>query len=71
MARQNKLLLNIDQNTTNEEKAIGRHNLGLADVAHTGSYNDLSDKIYLESSTEIKNIEIYKTSDRSKVWVNP
>ena len=44
MARQNKLLLNIDQNTTNEEKAMGRHNLGLADVAHTGSYNDLSDK---------------------------
>lgn len=44
MARQNKLLLNIDQNTTNEEKIMGRHNLGLADVAHTGSYDDLSDK---------------------------
>jgi len=37
----------------------------------TDAYLGDSDKIYLESSTEIKNIEIYKTSDRSKVWVNP
>lgn len=40
--RQNKLLLNIDQGTTNDEKAMGRHNLGLATVAATGSYSDLS-----------------------------
>ena len=44
MARQNKLLLNIDQQTTNEEKAQGRANLGLATVAATGSYSDLSNK---------------------------
>ena len=44
MARQNKLLLNIDQQTTNEEKAQGRANLGLATVAASGSYNDLSNK---------------------------
>lgn len=41
-ARQNKLLLNIDQGTTNDEKAMGRHNLGLATVAATGNYSDLS-----------------------------
>lgn len=35
------------------------------------AYLSESDKIYLGNSTEIKNIEIYKTSDRSKVWVNP
>lgn len=58
MARQNKLLLNIDQNTTNEEKAMGRHNLGLADVAHTGSYNnqqgDLGDSsnIWIQNSSK-------------------
>jgi len=44
MARQNKLLLNIDQQTTSEEKAQGRANLGLATVAASGSYNDLSNK---------------------------
>lgn len=44
MARQNKLLLNIDQQTTNEEKAQGRANLGLATVAATGNYSDLSGK---------------------------
>lgn len=42
MARQNKLLLNIDQQTTSEEKAQGRANLGLATVAATGNYGDLS-----------------------------
>lgn len=42
MSRQNKLLLNIDQQTTNEEKAQGRANLGLATVAATGNYSDLS-----------------------------
>lgn len=42
MSRQNKLLLNIDQQTTNEEKAQGRANLGLATVAATGNYGDLS-----------------------------
>ena len=37
----------------------------------TDAYLDHADKIYLYNSTEIKNIEIYKTSNRSKVWVNP
>lgn len=40
--RQNKLLLNIEQGTTSEEKAMGRLNLGLATVAATGNYSDLS-----------------------------
>lgn len=42
MARQNKLLLNIDQNCTADEQAQGRANLGLATVAATGNYSDLS-----------------------------
>lgn len=42
--RQNKLLLNIEQGTTSEEKAMGRLNLGLATVAATGSYSDLTGK---------------------------
>ncbi len=42
--RQNKLLLNIEQGTTSEEKAMGRLNLGLATVAATGSYGDLTNK---------------------------
>ena len=41
------------------------------DGGSTDAHLDLADKIYLYNSTEIKNIEIYKTSDRSKVWVNP
>ena len=40
--RNNKLLLNIEQGTTSEEKAMGRLNLGLATVASTGSYSDLT-----------------------------
>lgn len=40
--RNNKLLLNIEQGTTSEEKAMGRLNLGLATVAATGNYSDLS-----------------------------
>ena len=42
MDRTNKLLLNIDQNTTSEEKAMGCHNLGLATVASSGAYGDLT-----------------------------
>lgn len=42
MERQNKLLLNMNQNCTPAEQAQGRANLGLATVAATGNYSDLS-----------------------------
>lgn len=44
MAKQTKLAVNLAQDFTADEKAQGRANLGLADVAASGSYNDLSDK---------------------------
>ena len=44
MAKQTKLAVNLAQDFTAEEKAQGRANLGLAEVAASGSYNDLSDK---------------------------
>ncbi len=39
-----KLLTNCVQNLTPTEQKTGRDNLGLADVAASGSYNDLTDK---------------------------
>ena len=39
-----KLLTNCVQNLTPTEQKQGRDNLGLADVAASGSYNDLTDK---------------------------
>ena len=44
MERQNKLLLNMNQNCTPAEQAQGRANLGLADVAASGNYNDLTNR---------------------------
>ena len=44
MERQNKLLLNMNQNCTTAEQAQGRANLGLADVAASGDYNDLTNR---------------------------
>lgn len=42
MDKQTKLAVNLQQDFTEAEKAQGRANLGLATVASTGSYNDLS-----------------------------
>ena len=42
MDKQTKLAVNLQQDFTEAEKAQGRANLGLAQVASTGSYNDLS-----------------------------
>lgn len=44
MSKINKVLYNVDQSadTTDTEKKTARDNLGLADVAASGSYNDLT-----------------------------
>lgn len=39
--KQNKVSSNFQQNYTDAEKAQARRNIGLADVAHSGDYNDL------------------------------
>ena len=44
MEKIEKLLCNCVQNLTPTEQKQGRDNLGLADVASSGSYNDLTDK---------------------------
>ncbi len=46
MSKINKVLYNVDQrtDTTDAEKKTARDNLGLANVAASGSYNDLTDK---------------------------
>jgi len=44
MARQNKIAANLQQDYTEAEKAQARRNIGLAEVAHTGDYNDLVNK---------------------------
>ena len=44
MARQNKVAANLQQDYTEAEKAQARRNIGLAEVAHTGDYNDLVNK---------------------------
>lgn len=44
MEKIEKLLCNMPQGLTPAEQKQGRDNLGLADVASSGSYNDLTDK---------------------------
>lgn len=39
--KQNKVAANLQQDYTEEEKAQARRNIGLAEVAHSGDYNDL------------------------------
>lgn len=39
--KQNKVAANLQQDYTEAEKAQARRNIGLADVAHSGDYNDL------------------------------
>lgn len=39
--KQNKVSSNFEQNYTEAEKAQARQNIGLAEVAHSGDYNDL------------------------------
>lgn len=41
MVKQNKVASNLQQDYTEAEKAQARRNIGLAEVAHTGDYNDL------------------------------
>jgi hypothetical protein len=41
MAKQNKIAANLQQDYTEAEKAQARQNIGLAEVAHSGDYNDL------------------------------
>ena len=42
--KQNKVAANFQQNYTDAEKAQARRNIGLAEVAHSGDYNDLINK---------------------------
>lgn len=42
--KQNKITSNFEQNYTESEKAQARQNIGLAEVAHTGDFNDLINK---------------------------
>lgn len=44
MAKQNKIAANLQQDYTEAEKAQARQNIGLAEVAHSGDYNDLINK---------------------------
>lgn len=44
MAKQNKIAANLQQDYTPEEQAQARQNIGLAEVAHSGDYNDLINK---------------------------
>jgi len=48
-----KLLTNMPQGLTPAEQKQGRDNLGLADVASTGSYNDLSDKPVIPTPQQV------------------
>lgn len=42
--KQNKVAANLPQDYTEAEKAQARQNIGLAEVAHTGDFNDLINK---------------------------
>lgn len=53
MDKQTKLAVNLQQDFTEAEKAQGRSNLGLAESAATGSYNDLIDKPVIGNGTTI------------------
>lgn len=44
MAKQNKIAANLAQDYTPAEQAQARQNIGLAEVAHTGDFNDLINK---------------------------
>lgn len=44
MAKQTKIAANLAQDYTPAEQAQARQNIGLAEVAHTGDYNDLINK---------------------------
>ena len=51
-----KLLTNMPQGLTPAEQKQGRDNLGLADVASSGSYNDLTDKPVIQVNDAVLTI---------------
>lgn len=53
MLKSPKLLCNVAQGLTPTEQKQGRDNLGLADVAASGSYNDLTDKPVIPTPTTV------------------
>lgn len=59
----NRVLYNVDQrdDTTSAEKRTARLNLGLAEVASSGSYNDLADKPAIPTPT------VYTAGDNVKI----
>ena len=48
-----KLLCNVAQGLTPTEQKMGRDNLGLAEVAASGSYNDLTDKPVIPAPVQV------------------
>lgn len=50
-----KLLTNCSQGLTPVEQKQGRDNLGLSDVAASGSYNDLTDKPVIPAPQQVNN----------------
>lgn len=52
MDKQTKLAVNLQQDFTEAEKAQGRSNLGLAQVASTGDYRDLSNTPAIPAAQE-------------------
>lgn len=55
----NRLRIDTDQNLTTQQRLQGRNNLGLAAVAASGNYNDLTNK----PSTTIYNQSLNTTND--------
>lgn len=53
MVKIQKLLTNMPQGLTPAEQKQGRDNLGLADVAASGSYNDLTDKPVIPTPPQV------------------
>lgn len=56
MLKSPKLLCNMPQGLTPAEQKQGRDNLGLADVASSGSYNDLTDKPVIQVNDAVLTI---------------
>ena len=62
-----KVLANCEQGLSNDEQAQARRNIGLADVAASGSYNDLVDKPSIPSAQV--NSDWAETDTSSKAFI--
>lgn len=59
MLKSPKLLCNMPQGLTPAEQKQGRDNLGLADVAASGSYNDLTDKPVIPTPPQVNDAVLH------------